>query len=41
MGWLALWPQLLMLILSALAFIVGIYKAFITGSARNDFGDGD
>ena len=36
MSWLALWPQLLVLILSAIAFIVGFYKAFITGSARND-----
>lgn len=36
MGWLALWPQLLVLILSAIAFLVGIYKAFITGEARND-----
>lgn len=35
-GWLTLWPQLLMLILSAIAFLVGIYKAFITGTARND-----
>ncbi len=36
MGWLALWPQLLVLILSAIAFLVGFYKAFITGTARND-----
>ena len=36
MGWLALWPQLLMLILSAIAFLFGMYKTFITGTARQD-----
>ncbi|HEY0075895.1 MAG TPA: glycosyltransferase [Abditibacteriaceae bacterium] len=36
MSWLALWPQLLMLVLSAIAFLYGMYKAFITGTARND-----
>lgn len=34
MSWLSLWPQLLMLFLSAFAFLWGMYRYFFTGSDR-------
>jgi cellulose synthase (UDP-forming) len=34
MGWLALWPQLLMLVLSAIAFVYGLYL-YVSGKERN------
>ncbi|HEX8833155.1 MAG TPA: glycosyltransferase [Abditibacteriaceae bacterium] len=36
MGWLALWPQLLMMVLSAAAFLWGMWRYFGTGADRND-----
>lgn len=35
LSWLSLWPQLLMLLLSAVAFIWGVYK-YVTGLQRGD-----
>jgi len=36
LGWLALWPQLLMLILSAVAFLWGMYRYFVSGTDRQN-----
>lgn len=36
LGWLSLWPQLLMLVLSLISFIWGMWRYFGVGSDRND-----